>query len=88
MQPKASNSPHKPTQVQPKDGPSDGETSPSKNGEARGKRTLANHPPPQMLDQNYSKRLTKGQAKEVDQVIQRLENLHLYSDELDELLLI
>ena len=83
VQPKASNSPQKPTQVQPKDGPSDGETYPSKNGKARGKKTLANHPPSQMLNHNFSKRLTRGQAKEVDQVIQRLENLNLYSDELD-----
>jgi len=69
--------------VQPKDGPSDGETYPSKNGKARGKITLSNHAPSQMLDHNFSKRLTRGQAKEINQVIQRFENLHLYIDELD-----
>lgn len=57
--------------------------SPQKNGKARCNRTLANPPPPQILDPNFSKRVTRGKAKEVDQVIKRLENLHLYSDELD-----
>ena len=69
VQPKASNSPQKPTQVQPKDGPSDGETYPNNNGKARGKRTLANHPPSQILDQDFSKRLKREQEKEVDQLI-------------------
>lgn len=45
MQPKASNNPQKPTQVQPKYGPSDGGTYPNKNGKARGNKTLANNPP-------------------------------------------
>ena len=53
-----------------------------KNGKVTGNRTLTNHPP-QMLVQNFSKRVTRGKKKEVDQVIKRLENLHLYSDELD-----
>lgn len=71
-------------QVQLKHVPSDSDGSRSKNGKVRGNRTLANHTPSQMLDQKFSNKVTRGKEKVVDQVMKRLENLHLYSVQVDD----
>jgi len=63
VHPKASNIPQNPTQVQPKDVPSYGNASPNKNGKVRGNRTLANHPPSQILDQNFQRELQEDMQK-------------------------
>lgn len=39
--------------------------------------------PSKMLDHKFSRRVTRGKAQEVDQVIKKLENLNLYSDEMN-----
>lgn len=36
------------------------------------------------MDNNFEGRLIRGQAQEIDQVVQRLERLHMYGDDRDE----
>ena len=48
------------------------------------KRILANHPTYNILDTNFTKRLTRSQAKEMENVVSRLENLNMYGDDENE----
>jgi len=45
------------------------------------KRILANHPTSNILDTNFTKRLTRSQAQEMDNVLSRHENLNMYGDD-------
>lgn len=49
----------------------------------RGAKAFQIHPPSQVLVTNFQRRLTRGQAQEMEQVFQRLENMHMYGDEDD-----
>lgn len=49
----------------------------------KGKKILQAHTSNQMLDQNFSRRLTRSQEIELDQVIKRIEILNMYGDEND-----
>ena len=48
------------------------------------KRILANHPTSNILDTNFTKRLTRSQEKEMENVVSRLENLNMYGDDENE----
>ena len=45
---------------------------------------MANHPTSNILDTNFTKRLTRSQAQEMDNVVSRLENLNMYRDDENE----
>ena len=45
---------------------------------------MANHPTSNILDTNFTKRLTRCQEKEMENVVSRLENLNMYGDDENE----
>ena len=47
----------------------------------RGGKVLQIHPPTKVLDNNFHRRLTRGQAQEINQVFHILEKIHMYGDE-------
>lgn len=83
VQSKAPNSQQSSTQVQPKVPPSEDDSTNDVGKVNKGKYMLQIHPSSLMLDTNCQRRFTRSQAQELDQVVKRLENLHLYDDEID-----
>ena len=45
---------------------------------------MANHFTSNILDTNFTKRLTRSQAKEMENVVSRLQNLNMYGDDENE----